>query len=214
MSDDPVLSRLQTTFRAYVTSDAMVTYVVIGLIAVVFLIEILMTALFSLGSIQGFATGIFTVHPTAAWSISPVLHRGFLHFAASVCGLLIVGIPVEQHWARSRYTVFLILIGYGTIAAGAGVLWAFAEQPVAFYGTSGVIYALAGYSLTHLPRQHTALNAVERAAVVIGVLALLSVVLDTLTGPYFAAQWVNGGHISGFIIGAVVGRSGWSRCTL
>lgn len=214
MSDNPVLSTAQTAFRAYVTSDAMITYVVISLIAVVFLIGILMTARNALSSIQVFATGLFGVHPTVAWPLSPVLHRGFRHFAASVFGLLLVGVPVERHWSRTRYTAFLILTGYATIAAGAGVLWAFAEQPVAFYGTSGVIYALAGYSLTHLTRQHTTRSPVEAVAVLVGVSALLSVLFDVFTGPYFTAQWVNGGHTSGFVIGAVVGWSDWSRCTL
>jgi membrane associated rhomboid family serine protease len=213
MSDGSVLSSVQTVLRAYATSEATVTYIVISLIAVVFLSEVLMTAFTSLGSIQVFATGLFGVHPTVAWPLSPVLHRGFRHFAASVFGLLVVGVPVEQHWSRTRYTAFLILTGYATIAAGAGVLWVLADQPVAFYGTSGVIYALAGYSLTHLPRQHTTRSAIEAVAVVVGILAFLSVVLDPFTGPYFAARWVNGGHISGFMIGAVVGWSNWSRCT-
>lgn len=207
MSDDSVLSSVQTALQAYATSEATVTYIVISLIAVVFLSEVFMTALTSLGSIQVFATGIFGVYPTIAWPISPVLHRGFFHFAASIFGLLVVGVPVEQHWSRTRYTVFLILTGYVTIAAGAGVLWAFAEQPVAFYGTSGVIYALAGYSLTHLTRQHTTRSPVEAVAVLVGVSALLSVLFDVFTGPYFTAQWVNGGHTSGFVIGAVVGWS-------
>jgi membrane associated rhomboid family serine protease len=213
MSDGPVLSRVQTDIREYITSDATVTYLVISLIAVIFLIEILMTALTSLGSIQVFATGIFGVHPVVAWPLSPVLHSGVLHFAASVFGLLIVGVPVETHWSRTRYTVFLILTGYGTIAAGAGVLWLFSDQSVAFYGTSGVIYALAGHSLTHLPRQHTELDLLERFAVIVGVLALLSVIFDLLTGPYVTAQWVNGGHASGFVIGAIVGWTSWSRCS-
>lgn len=210
MSDRRGLLNVQMTLRAYTTSDATVTYLVISLIAVVFLIEVLMTALISLDSIQVFATGIFGVYPVVAWPVSPVLHSGFLHFAASVFGLLIVGVPVEKHWSRSRYVVFLILTGYGTIAAGAGVLWLFSDQSVAFYGTSGVIYALAGYSLTHLPRQHTELNVLERIAVTVGIITLLSVLFDLLTGPYFTAQLVNGGHAFGFVIGAVVGWTSWS----
>ena len=128
MSDEPVLSTIQTTLRAYVTLDATVTYAAVSLIAVIFLGEILMTALTSLGHIQVFATGIFGVSPAVAWPVSPVLHRGFPHFAASVIGLLVLGVPVEQHWSRNRYTAFLLLTGYGTIVAGAGVLWIFADQ--------------------------------------------------------------------------------------
>ncbi|MCY4730554.1 rhomboid family intramembrane serine protease [Natronomonas gomsonensis] len=199
------LSTLRDGYEQYREADSTITYLLMSLVAAVFLIEILVTGFRGLGSIQVFATGVFGVYPWIAWPLSPVLHKGILHFAASLVGLLVVGVPIETHWNWKRYTVFLVLTGYATILAGAAVLGWFSDQQVAFYGTSGIIYALAGYSLTHLPRKHDELSLVEKFAVFIGVVALLSVLIDPFTGPFFEPRWINGGHTSGFLIGAVIG---------
>jgi membrane associated rhomboid family serine protease len=182
------------------------------LVAAVFLIEIFVTAFRSLRSIRIFATGVFGVYPWIAWPLSPVLHRGFLHFAASIVGLIVVGLPIEKHWSRKRYAVFLVVTGYTTITFGVAFLSVFSDQQLAFYGTSGVIYALAGYSITHLPRKHDGLQLIEKLAVFIGVVALISVILDPFTGPYFEPRWINGGHTSGFVIGVVAGWFGLGGC--
>jgi membrane associated rhomboid family serine protease len=94
------------------------------------------------------------------------------------------------------------------------VLGTFSDQQLAFYGTSGIIYALAGYSLTHLPRKHDGLDLVEMFAIFIGFVALVSVLVDPFTGPYFEPRWINGGHTSGFLIGAAVGWFELSGCDL
>lgn len=205
MSENPALNGLKTACREYLEADSTATYVLITVVAAVFLVEVAMTAVIGLQRIQVFATGIFGVYPWIAWPFSPVLHRGILHFTASIVGLTVVGIPIESHWTRRRYTAFLVITGYITIAFGTAFLAVFSEKQLAFYGTSGVIYALAGYSLTHLPRSHTDLNLTEWFAVFIGAVALISVLVDPFTGPYFAPQWINGGHVSGFIIGTAVG---------
>ena len=208
------ISALKTGYQQYKESDSTITYLLMILVAAVFLIEILVTAFRGLGSIQIFATGVFGVYPWIAWPLSPVLHKGILHFAASLVGLTVVGLPIEKHWTWKRYTVFLVLIGYATILAGAAVLGTFSDQQLAFYGTSGIIYALGGYSLTHLPRKHDGLNLVEMFAIFIGFVALVSVLVDPFTGPYFEPQWINGGHMSGFLLGAAVGWFELSGCDL
>lgn len=214
-SDESVgISALKTCFQQYKESDSTITYLLMILLAAVFLIEIVVTAFRGLGTVQIFATGVFGVYPWIAWPLSPVLHKGILHFAASLVGLTVVGLPIERHWTRKRYTVFLVLTGYATILAGAAVLGTFSDQQLAFYGTSGIIYALAGYSLTHLPRKHDGLDLVEMFAIFIGFVALVSVLVDPFTGPYFEPRWINGGHTSGFLIGAAVGWFELSGCDL
>lgn len=214
MIENPAISGIKTAFREYNETESTITYLLMALIAAVFILEIVVTGFKSLRSIQVFAAGVFGVYPWFAWPLSPLLHRGILHFAASVAGLIIVGIPVERHWQWKRYSAFLVLTGYVTILFGAGVWWVFSDQQLAFYGTSGIIYALAGYSLTHLPRKHTDLNLIEWFAVFIGAVALISVLADPFTGPYFEPRWINGGHTSGFVIGAVAGWCGWGSCRL
>ncbi|WP_262174617.1 rhomboid family intramembrane serine protease [Haloarcula laminariae] len=209
MSENPAVSALNKAYQEYTEGDSTLTYLLGIIVAAVFLLEVAFTAITSLDSIQILATGIFGVHPVIAWPFSPVLHRGFPHFAANLVGLLAVGIPMEKHWNRKRYSLFLVVTGYLTIMAGTGFMWIFSESPLAFYGTSGVVYALAGYSLIHLFRSHQQFNWSEKVAALIGFLALVSVVVDPFTGPYFEPSWINAGHASGFVIGAVSGWFGW-----
>jgi membrane associated rhomboid family serine protease len=213
MSENPAISGMKTAYREYLEVDSTVTYVLMTLVAAVFLVEVAMTAVIGLPNIQVFATGIFGVYPWIAWPFSPVLHRGILHFAATLVGLTVVGIPIERHWTRKRYILFLVATGYVTVALGAAFMTIFSEKQLAFYGTSGVIYALAGYSLIHLPQRHDNLNLTEWFAVFIGAVALVTVLLDPFTGPYFEPRWINGGHTSGLIIGAVVGWVVSNRCS-
>lgn len=205
MSENLVVSGLKTAYQEYLEANATVTYVLMTVVAAVFLVEVVLTAVIGLPGVQVFATGIFGVYPWIAWPFSPVLHRGILHFAATLTGLTIVGIPVERYWSRRRYAAFLLVTGYVTVVFGAGFMAAFSDKQLAFYGTSGVIYALAGFSLTHLPHRHENLDLTEWFAVFIGVVALIAVLVDPVTGSYFEPEWINGGHTSGFIIGAATG---------
>jgi len=209
MSENPAVSAVKEAYGKYTEGDSTVTYLLAIIVAAVFIFEVAFTAVRSLGSIQILATGIFGVHPAIAWPFSPVLHRGFLHFGANLVGLIVVGIPIEKHWTRKRYVLFLVPTGYLTIAAGTGFMLIFSDSPVAFYGTSGVVYALAGYSLIHLFRSHDKFSLTEKVAALIGFVALVSVILDPFTGPYFEPLWINVGHASGFFIGAVAGWFGW-----
>lgn len=201
---------IRKAFRRYAGADSPVTNLLMIVVAVVFLAEVSIAALLSLSSIRIFSTGIFGVYPSIAWPFSPVLHRGYSHFAATMIGLTVVGIPIENHWSRKRYAVFILGSGYITIGIGTGVLWLFSDNQLAFYGTSGVIYALGGFSLTHLPRYHDDFNRIEKLALVVGFAALISVVLDPFTEPYFEPHWINGGHASGFVIGIIVGWFSWN----
>lgn len=107
-----------------------------------------------------------------------------------------------------------MLTGYLTIASGALVLMVFSEQQVAFYGTSGIIYALGGFALTHIFRLHIYRSMTELIVVAFGAVALIDVVIDPFTGPYFVSGWINGGHTLGMVIGVAVGWFELDRCEL
>ena len=205
MRENPAISGLKTAYEEYLQANSTITYALMTVVAAVFLVEVVLTAVFGLQSVQVFATGLFGVHPWIAWPFSPILHRGILHFAATLTGLTIVGIPVERYWGRRRYTAFLLVTGYVTVILGAGFMAVFSDKQLAFYGTSGVVYALAGFSLTYLPSRGKDLELIGWFAVFIGVVAFVNVLVDPFTGPYFAPKWINGGHTSGFIIGAAIG---------
>lgn len=205
---------LQAVVTEYREAKAPITYGLIGLVVGVFLVEVLMAHRGSLRHIRVFATGIFGVHPSIAWPSAPLLHKDILHFAATIWGLLVFGVPLEKHWHKGRFIIFLVLTGYLTIAAGALVLMMFSDQPVAFYGTSGIIFALAGFALTHVLRPHRYISVIELIAVGFGVVALINVLLDPLTPPYLEPDWINGGHTLGMVIGIAAGWLEVDRCDL
>jgi membrane associated rhomboid family serine protease len=207
------LSELDTLFREYTEAHSPITQSLIIVIGIVFIGELVGAALLTRSnSVRIFSTGIFDVHPWIAWPLSPVLHKGLKHFLANILFALLYGIPVERHWNTKAYLIFLAVTGYATIAFGTGFLWLFTDDQLAFYGASGIIYALAGYSSTHFFIEHDTLDLTEKVALVFGFIALLSVILDIITGPYFTPRWINGGHLSGFVIGGVVGFFGLNKC--
>ena len=192
-----------------------ITQILIIVIGVVFIGELVGAALFTeSNSVRIFSTGIFGVHPWIAWPLSPVLHKGLGHFLTSILFALLFGIPVEKHWNWNAYSAFIVVTGYATIVFGAGSLWLFSNSQLAFYGTSGIIYALAGYSFTHFSLEHEDLELTEKIALIFGVIALLTVVFDIITGPYLTPDWINGGHLSGFVIGGLVGYFGLNECNV
>jgi len=205
MRENPAISGLKTAYEEYLQANSTITYALMTVVAAVFLVEVVLTAVLGLQSVQVFATGLFGVYPWIAWPFSPILHRGILHFAATLIGLTIVGIPVERYWGWRRYTAFLLVTGYVTVVLGVGFMAVFSNKQLALYGMSGVVYALAGFSFTYLPYRGKDLELIEWFAVFIGVVALVDVLVDPFTGPYFAPKWINGGHTSGFIIGAAIG---------
>jgi membrane associated rhomboid family serine protease len=211
---NPVVDWLLAMLQELPEEDAPVTYWLIGIITGVFIIEIGMTRLYGLPRIQVFSTGLFGVYPTIAWTVSPILHRDPLHWFASVVGLVFLGAAVERHWARRRYLGFLLIAGYGATAAGVVSMRLFTDSQLAYYGTSGIVFALAGFALVHLPWSHLRVTKVEWFGALVGGVALLQVIFDPFTGPYLHPGWINGGHLAGFVIGALAGRYNWSGCDL
>lgn len=194
--------------------QAPITYSLVVLGTAVFLAEIVATFYYGLSSMQVFATGIFGVYPGVAWLLSPLLHRDPFHFLGNMVVLVFAGAAVERHWTRWRYIGFLIGSGYGATAAGAVLIHLFAGGQIAFYGLSGVGFALAGFALSHLPWSHLRLSRPEWFAVGIGFLALLTVVVDPFTDPYLHYKWINGGHLAGFVLGVYAGKAKWAHCDL
>lgn len=194
--------------REYREADAPVTYSLMGLVTGVFAVEVLVTLAYSVDSVETLATGLFGVTPRLAWVLSPVLHRGPLHFTANVVGLFALGLPIERRWSLWRYSGFLLAAAYLSTAAGAVFLWYFGNPPISVYGASGVVFALCGFALANLIWERQRLNCPELVAMLLGAVALLAVAVDPITGPYLDPHWINGTHMSGFVLGAVVG---WRR---
>lgn len=212
--NNPLINWLLEMVKEISEKDAPITYSLIGIITGVFIVEVGMTRFYGLPQIQVFSSGLFGVYPKVAWIAAPLLHSGLLHWMASVVGLVFLGTAVERHWPQWRYLGFLIITGYGATAVGALVMGAFTDSQLAFYGTSGIVFALAGFALVHLPWSHVQVTQVEWFAAFIGVIALLQILIDPLTGPYFDPYWINGGHTAGFVIGGVAAWCDMNNCDL
>lgn len=203
--DNPALALLWEALQENRAHRAPVTYSVIGFVVGIFAVELVFTYRIDAESTRVFATGLFGVLPYAAWPLSPFLHRGVLHFGSSLVGLWLLGLPIEQHWNRWWYAVFLLGSGYLATAAGVALMAPFTTQNVAFYGSSGMIYALGGFAVVYFPRWFGQVRTSEWFAAFVGGVAVVTVAVNLVTGPYFAAEWVNGGHLGGLGVGSVVG---------
>lgn len=217
-NDDKPVETVNQNFRKVLRQlsdeDAPITYALIGCVIGVFILEVWVTNTRSLDNIEVFASGIFGVAPTVGWLLSPLLHRGFQHVLANLFGLFILGIPLEKHWSKGRYIGFLVVTGYLSTIGGGVLLSVFTNQQIASYGASGIVFALCGYGLIHLSRSHSRFTLVQWLILLFGISALLTVIVDPLTGPYFEPNWINGGHLVGVITGCIAGWYRLSGCSL
>lgn len=228
MSEEP--SRLPdfqlsfTTLRELSTDlqnrHSPITSYVVFAICFVFLTQELAAVYFG-ASILGVTSYFFLHYPVPAWLLTFFLHKGVMHFLANVALIGFVGRVVEPTFSKREYLLFLV----GTIVLSALGAYAFkapfTTKPVAAYGASGFGYALAAYSL-RLPYRHgdglldmwklrnpsLGTPLADRLACLLGVSAILAVALDLFTGPYMTAEWVNGAHLVGVVVGVIVASLG------
>jgi membrane associated rhomboid family serine protease len=204
--DNPLRQEFKTAFAQYRASGAPVTLTLIWIVTTVFAAEVALTVLFGVRSIRVFATGSFKLYPELAWLFAPVLHAGLGHFLVNIGGLLTVGIPLELQFTNRRFGIFLLATAYFSTVGGLVAKAVFTTTPIAVYGISGTVFALAGYALIHFGRSSEHLKAFEWVALLVGFAAATTVAVDFFTGPYLHPEWINGGHATGFMIGVLVGE--------
>lgn len=209
ITENPVLDVVWEALQENWNLHAPVTYAVIALVVAVFGVEVAFTVTQGIAGIDVFATGLFGVAPYLAWPLSPFLHRGILHFGSSLAGLWLLGPPIEQYWRRWHFAAFLLGSGYIATVIGVATMAPFTAKKVAFYGSSGMIFALGGFAVAFFPRWFGEVETSEWLATFVGAVAVVTVLVDPFTGPYFSADWVNGGHLGGVVVGLLVGF--WRR---
>jgi len=205
LRDNPLRQEFKTALAQYQATSAPVTYGLILIVTAVFAAEVALTVLLEVRSIRVFATGSFKLHPELAWLFAPILHAGGRHFLANVGGLLVLGIPVEQQVTTRRFWIFLLATAYLSTLGGWLSKAAFTTTPIAVYGISGTVFALAGYALVHFGRDTDRLPAFEWVAMLFGLAAAVTVAYDLFTGQYLHPEWINGGHTTGLVIGLLAG---------
>lgn len=173
----------------------------IALVSGIFVLEVFLTIAVGAKSVEVIATGLFGVAPLIAWPLSPFIHQGIFHFSANIGGLLLFGIPLEAQLADSKYVTLLGVAAVVSTVVGSILFSVTTTGPIAYYGISGVLYALAGYAVTHYTRKPDSLEPIEWLALLGGVSAGVAVVSNILMGVVLSEHPVNGGHVSGFVIG-------------
>jgi rhomboid protease GluP len=176
-----------------------VTLAIIGVLAVVFVMETARGAIHSAEGLVAFGAlsrpevfaGQYWRLESATW-----LHGGLNHLVSNAIALFILGMICEHAFGRAQYFVLYVLSGVG----GSILSLLISEGPSV--GASGAIFGLQGAAIV-LFRQHRdrILMRDRRIGVVLLGWALYSIVTG-LTSPFVD----NGAHIGGALTGALIAR--------
>lgn len=184
------------------------TIEILGLIAIVFVLQQFVALLGTAVGLAGLGVGFFALAPPLGgrpWTLvtSVYAHSGLVHLLSNAIALLVVGLVVEQVTTRARFHAFFIATG---ILAGLTevLVGQFTGQPTGVLGASGAILALVGYVLVANPVSGTILDRLRlRRGAQFGLFVVLAVVVTIATGTAGAALIA---HFVGLLVGLVAGR--------
>jgi membrane associated rhomboid family serine protease len=169
-----------------------VTYTIIGLNVVVFILELL-TGNPIMGNGTGAVANALYFSPgdilTYPWTMltSAFVHANLIHIAVNMYSLFVLGVPLERYLGRGRF-IALYLIG----AIGSSVAVEFLSKAGAL-GASGAIFALLGVLILFARR----LGFSPTWLIVIGLVNL---------GYGFVAAGISWqGHLGGLVTGLLLG---------
>jgi membrane associated rhomboid family serine protease len=147
--------------------------------------------------------------PWLAWPLSPLLHGGLVHVVPNVLTLLAFGRVAEAHLTTRRFAAMAVVAAVGSITALAGWGLAFGSRSyVAAYGISGVVFAVGGFAVVHLP-DHDRVSDLELLTVLFGLCAVALVVVESAAAAVsLSPSTVNVGHAAGLLVGVGVAAVG------
>jgi membrane associated rhomboid family serine protease len=169
-----------------------VTYTIIGLNVIVFILELL-TGNPIMGNGSGavvnalyFFPGDILSHP---WTVitSAFVHANLIHIAVNMYSLYVLGVPLERFLGRGRFIALYLI---GAIGGSVGVEFL---SKVGALGASGAIFALLGVLILFSRR----LGFSTTWLIVIGIVNLAYGFIDP------AISWQ--GHLGGLVAGLLIG---------
>jgi len=189
---------------AYASYQAYVTWAVIAMNVVVFLVDgVLSTGGISFSSATGpLAEAGVIFGPAVAhgewWRLitAAFLHQGILHIGFNMYALWLFGPIMEQMYGHVEFAVIYLLC-----ALGGNVLTILLAPDVPALGASGAIFGLFGLAFIVSRRRHLLLGPQARAMLSqVGTLLVLNLII-TFTIPQIS--WT--GHVGGLVVGGVIG---------
>lgn len=171
----------------------------------VFVGQLLGTLATGAPSVEALTAFLYLRGGDSVYLLSLFLHRGVPHFLSNVAVLLALA-PQERHFTETGYWAFVATAAVVSLGTGYAILLAYSPQPnVAFYGISGLGYALAGFALVRGVRYRHDIAEIDVVAAVLGVSSVVEVTANLLFTLPHAPVLVNGGHLSGLVFGLLVG---------
>ncbi|WP_435064540.1 rhomboid family intramembrane serine protease [Halobaculum sp. EA56] len=191
--------------RQYRSARTHTTLTLVVLTSAVFLVQVAGTYLTGAPSVRALTAFLYLDGGDPVYLLSLFLHRGAPHFLSNVLVLLVLA-PQERHFSPRGYWAFVATGAVVTLGVGYAVLLAYSPEPnVAFYGISGLGYALGGFALVRGLRYRDRLPAPDVVAAVVGLSSVVEVAANLLVNLPHAPVAVNGGHLSGLVLGLLVG---------
>jgi membrane associated rhomboid family serine protease len=187
----PVGRRLANVMRPG-SGRPVVTFTIIGINVVVFILELLTgnpimgNGTGAVANALAYFPGAIAVHPWALIS-NAFVHANIIHIAVNMYSLFVLGVPLERYLGRARFIALYLI---GTLGADVGV--DFLSRGGAI-GASGAIFALLGVLILFSRR----LGFSPTWLIVIGIVNL---------GYGFVAAGISWqGHVGGLVAGLLVG---------
>jgi membrane associated rhomboid family serine protease len=174
------------------SGQPIVTYTIIGINIVVFILELLTgnpimgNGSGSVANALAYRPGDILFHP---WTVltNAFVHASLIHIALNMYSLFVLGVPLERYLGRGRFIALYLI---GTIGASVGVDFL---SRVGAIGASGAVFALLGTLILFSRR----LGFSPTWLIVIGVINL---------GYGFVAAGISWqGHLGGLVSGLLVG---------
>ena len=174
-----------------------------GVMTVVFVLEVSGTIIFDAPSILALVAYLYLNVPWLMWVLAPVVHGSAIHFASNI-GMLALLRPVEAHLSKRAYVYLFLVAGYLSIFGGAAYILTFGEKPPAVYGTSGFIFGLVGFALLYLFFSVDDRQDIDSLVLKLSIAGPITVALD-IPGALNSPLTFNAAHLFGLVIGMI----GW-----